>query len=553
MIFFFIPSLIFLMLMTTLMMSLNLIMNKFMIILEWKITNIFCSPLFFSLVLDSYGMIFITTILFISFNVLIFSKHYMSNELFTTRFTKLICLFITSMNLLILLPHMIILLLGWDGLGLSSFLLIIFYQNSSSLSAGMLTALINRLGDIMIIFSISLMLSMGHWNIFHMWTKELMTMMFILTASMTKSAQIPFSSWLPAAMEAPTPVSALVHSSTLVTAGVFLLFRFNPFLSQFLLFNKTLMIFSSLTMVMASINASMHFDMKKIVALSTLSQLGLMMLSLSILSPLFTFFHLITHAMFKALLFLCVGTIIFYVEHNQDMRMINNLNKIMPLTSSSLLIANLALCGIPFLAGYFSKDLILEESFISSSNIYIIFIIMLSTGLTVNYSFRMMKYLIWSTQLFFPYKNFSNKNLNFIKPIIFMSIFAIISGSLLNWLIINYSNNYIPLIMKMIIPLIILVGMLIPSILNMKNMKTLKFFYSSMWLLTPLITQNMINTFIFKSNKMFMFNDSGWLEMVINNYLFLNIFSMMVLYIQKNIINKMMLLIMIMFIPFFFM
>nr|YP_011008841.1 NADH dehydrogenase subunit 5 [Oligobrachia dogieli]WPV72831.1 NADH dehydrogenase subunit 5 [Oligobrachia dogieli] len=552
---------IFLLMMFCFLLSMLLLFFNFSIFLEWKISSLFSTPLFFSMVFDFYGMLFSSVILFISFNVMIFSSIYMSNNLFKTRFTKLICLFILSMNMLILFPNLIILLLGWDGLGLSSFLLIIFYQNSSSLSAGMLTALTNRVGDSMLILSIILMLDSGHWNIFYpSFSKfSLLMSMMLLIASMTKSAQIPFSSWLPAAMEAPTPVSALVHSSTLVTAGVFLLFRFSPFLSQFSLFNNILMFISSMTMLMASLSASLQFDLKKIIALSTLSQLGLMMFSLSLNSPLYTYFHLLTHAFFKALLFLCAGTIIFFINHSQDIRMISNLKKSMPITSSSMIIANLALCGLPFLAGFYSKDMIIEESFLKSMNMMIFFIVLFSIGLTANYSFRLMFMLLWSPQLFFPYYNFNNLSFNFNFPMIFMSFFAIMGGSFLSWLILPPLYIHTPTFMKMNIILFTFLGMIFPFIfkkfLKLNPSFLLNFYFfmmSSMWFLTPISTQGMIKMPLKLSLSLYRTEDSAWFEIIINPESYLKFLSNAYLPIYSNIINKMMFFSCLFIIPLFF-
>lgn len=198
---------------------------------------------------------------------------------------------------------------------------------------------------------------------------------------------------MPAAIAAPTPVSALVHSSTLVTAGVYLLIRFSH-----LLFNtqlrQILLLISGLTIFISGLGANFEFDLKKIIALSTLSQLGLIIIILSIGFYKLAFFHLLTHAIFKALLFICAGSIIHNIMNSQDIRSIGGLCLRIPLTSSFFNIANLALCGIPFIAGFYSKDLILDFSSYSYINLYIYFIYFFSTGLTVRYSFRLVYYSI---------------------------------------------------------------------------------------------------------------------------------------------------------------
>jgi len=213
----------------------------------------------------------------------------------------------------------------------------------------------------------------------------------VILAAITKRAQIPFSSWLPAAIAAPTPVSALVHSSTLVTAGVFLLIRFNILFTDTFL-RKILLLIGGLTIFIAGISANFEFDLKKIIALSTLSQLGLMIRILAIGFPKLAFFHLLTHALFKALLFICAGAIIHNIKNSQDIRDIGALGKLIPFTTSCLNVSNLALCGIPFLAGFYSKDLILEIVILSPLNIFSFFLYFFSTGLTVCYSFRLTFY-----------------------------------------------------------------------------------------------------------------------------------------------------------------
>jgi NADH-ubiquinone oxidoreductase chain 5 len=198
---------------------------------------------------------------------------------------------------------------------------------------------------------------------------------------------------LPAAIAAPTPVSALVHSSTLVTAGVYLLIRFNVLLVDNL-FGQSLLLISGLTIFMAGLGANFEFDLKKIIALSTLRQLGLIIRILAIGYPVLAFFHLLTHALFKALLFICAGAIIHNIKNFQDIRVIGGLTLHIPLTSSCFNVANLALCGMPFLAGFYSKDLILEIVSLSYLNSFRFFLFFFSTGLTVCYSFRLVFYSI---------------------------------------------------------------------------------------------------------------------------------------------------------------
>jgi NADH-ubiquinone oxidoreductase chain 5 len=248
--------------------------------------------------------------------------------------------------------------------------------------------------------------------------------MLIVFAGITKRAQIPFSSWLPAAIAAPTPVSALVHSSTLVTAGVYLLIRFNFLIVETSL-GFFLLLISGLTIFMAGLGANFEFDLKKIIALSTLSQLGLIIRILSLGFFKLAFFHLLTHALFKALLFICAGVIIHNIKNSQDIRDIGKLVIFIPLTLICLNVANLALCGLPFLSGFYSKDLILEIVLIRNINIFSYFLFFFSTGLTVIYSLRLFYYTF--------FKFLGQRSLNFIndrrliiqKSIVSLLIFAI--------------------------------------------------------------------------------------------------------------------------------
>merc|ERR1712142_1132893 len=195
----------------------------------------------------------------------------------------------------------------------------------------------------------------------------------IIISACTKRAQIPFSAWLPAAIAAPTPVSALVHSSTLVTAGIYLLIRINLIIIEINI-NYILLIIGIITIIMSGITAIIEIDIKKIIALSTLSQLGIIIIILGLGNPILSFFHLISHAFFKAILFICAGIIIHNIKDYQDIRKIgfsfNNLNY----SISIIIIANLSLCGLPFIGGFYSKDLIIEIIIIKGKNLIIFFL-----------------------------------------------------------------------------------------------------------------------------------------------------------------------------------
>jgi len=301
--------------------------------------------------------------------------------------------------------------LGWDGLGIVSFILVIYYQNPKSLAAGIITALTNRIGDVLLLVSIGWTLNQGHWFILNIWDSSISTLqiMFIILAAITKRAQVPFSSWLPAAIAAPTPVSALVHSSTLVTAGVFLLIRFYPFLHTCKYFNNTILLVAVVTIFIAGLRATTECDAKKIIALSTLRQLGIIITRLGFNLPNLAFFHILTHALFKALLFICAGSFIDSHLHTQDLRWIGNITNQIPVAVRCVTLANIALCGFPFIAGFYSKDIILEAAINGQNNILILIITIFRLGLTSFYSIRFSLTTMWGPTLIAPWSHLSEK------------------------------------------------------------------------------------------------------------------------------------------------
>nr|AXI98682.1 NADH dehydrogenase subunit 5 [Pseudoniphargus pityusensis] len=390
---FFFIVLIFISVMFFMFSLISVVYNK-SIFLEWEIMTYSGMSMVVSLIFDWMSLSFLGVVSFISGCIMKYSYYYMEGEKNFLRFVVILLLFVGSMMFLIVSPNLVSLLLGWDGLGFSSYILVAYYQNEVSANAGMLTVLSNRVGDVMILMSVGLLSSSGGWN-YYMFDEvgSKMVVGFMLLAGMTKSAQLPFSAWLPAAMAAPTPVSSLVHSSTLVTAGVYLLIRFYPVISGICYFWEMLMMISMMTMVFAGLGANFETDVKKVVALSTLSQLGLMMMILSAGAVNLSFFHLITHAMFKSSLFMCVGFMMHNLSGSQDGRSMSGFSQMSPLMMSYFLVVNMALMGFPFLAGFYSKDLILESMFMMNSNYLVMFGLMLGTGFTFSYSLRVM-YLV---------------------------------------------------------------------------------------------------------------------------------------------------------------
>ncbi len=321
----------------------------------------------FVLLLDTLSVIFLFTVGLITTAVLVFRHSYMAEDKYFFRFHILLLLFVLRIFFLILRPNLVGLLLGWDGLGLTSYLLVVYYGNSKAYNSGMVTALSNRLGDAFLLVAISYLVAFGNWNY---WFYSNASLAFIraiiaLTAT-TKRAQIPFSAWLPAAIAAPTPVSSLVHSSTLVTAGVYLIIRHRDFwrLTQV---REYLLIIGSLTIIIARVRALFETDLKKMVALSTLSQLGVIVLRLGLGAFLARFFHLLSHAFFKALLFLGTGSIIHNRKDYQDLRMVGG--GVLPVTHRVILLARIRLIGVPFMSAFFSKEIVLELILVKNFNV----------------------------------------------------------------------------------------------------------------------------------------------------------------------------------------
>nr|YP_011004819.1 NADH dehydrogenase subunit 5 [Leptomastidea bifasciata]WPT46960.1 NADH dehydrogenase subunit 5 [Leptomastidea bifasciata] len=488
--------------------------------LKWNLININSVSMNMFIYLDWLALIFIFTVLIISSMIMLYCCEYMIHELNSVRFFFLIFFFILSMLLMIISPSMLSIILGWDGLGLVSYCLVIYYQNWFSYNSGMLTVLLNRIGDVMIMMSISLMFISGSWDFMNINYLNILMIFFIMIASFTKSAQFPFSSWLPAAMAAPTPVSSLVHSSTLVTAGVYLLIRFNNLIYKINIIMNMIIVMGMLTMLMAGFSALSEFDLKKIIAYSTLSQLGLMMMIYGMKFFMLAFFHLIIHAMFKSMMFMCSGVIIHSMNNFQDIRFMGNLNELMPLTFMMLMVSNFSLCGMPFFSGFYSKDLILEKVFMEFFYLFMYMLLILSTMLTVMYSFRLLYYLLNNFFNFFSYfKILDNKLMNLSMIILMLN--SLMFGYLMNWILfLNIDYIYLSIIEKLLIIFICFFSlMLMMMFLKINKMIYFKvFFFGKMWFLYNL--NMLINKLIFnKSNKYYYLFDKGFMIFIFEQYL----------------------------------
>nr|YP_010352978.1 NADH dehydrogenase subunit 5 [Tropostreptus austerus]UOF70461.1 NADH dehydrogenase subunit 5 [Tropostreptus austerus] len=489
---------------------------------EWVFFSLNGMDMSLIFLFDWMSLLFFSVVLVISASVLYYSHYYMEGEVYMTRFIMLVLLFVLSMVLVILSPSFISILLGWDGLGLVSYCLVIYYQNYKSFSAGMLTVLSNRIGDVGLLIAIGWLMSLGSWNFyslepFHMF--NVWVIVCILVAGLTKSAQMPFSAWLPAAMAAPTPVSALVHSSTLVTAGVYLLIRFSHLMEPFVTVKKLLFFLAMFTMFLAGLGANFEMDLKKIVALSTLSQLGLMMSMVAMGNEVFAFFHLITHALFKAMLFLCAGKIIHVMNGSQDIRLMGGAALSMPLSLMFLNSANLSLCGFPFMAGFYSKDLILEFVVDSSLNLFMVGVLYISTLLTCMYSFRLSWHLSGKTHDGGALLSIEDNESGYTNPMAVLFMGALFGGAIFSWALFETPPVILLSTQLKLMPVVLIIGGVIFGLSALYNMGELKpvspsgySFVSSMWFMPALSTQYLIKPPLIMGDAVVLYNDKTWGE-----------------------------------------
>lgn len=298
----------------------------------------------------------------------------------------------------------------------------IYYINRSSLRSGLITIYTNRFGDVAIILAFFYLFESGGSILETLMGEEIIYIVFLtlILGGITKRAQIPFSSWLPAAIAAPTPVSSLVHSSTLVTAGVYLFFRFFYIFSTVYL-RKIFCLVRLMTSFLAGLMACVEVDLKKLVAMSTLRQLGLIMFIVSMGDLFICYFHIVSHALFKALLFLTCGLIILMRRGRQDIRFMGGLSFGLKMVFIIILVSNLRLVGVPFLSGFFSKDLILEISMLRGTYIFVMVLLFSSCVLSLIYSLKIIKVRILI------------ENLGLFSLRFFSFVNSLIIGILLGW------------------------------------------------------------------------------------------------------------------------
>nr|DBA43566.1 TPA_asm: ND5 [Bombus haemorrhoidalis] len=459
---------------------LMLFLNK-MFIFEWLIFSVNSMKLNFLFMISFKLLLFMFLVVLISSMIFIYSISYMymNNIYLIYRFYYLMLLFLLSMIFLILSPNMLTLLLGWDGLGLISYCLIIYYQKMLSYNSGMITIILNRLGDSGLLMIISFMTIFGSWNLFFYNMNSLILFMFFIMV-FTKSAQLMFMIWLPSAMLAPTPVSSLVHSSTLVTAGIYLLINYEMMID--LKYKSFILLISSITMFISGIMANFEMDFKKIIALSTLSQLGFMLSIYSLGLVELTFLHLFIHAFFKSMMFMCAGSFIHYMIGIQNFRMYSGVFFFYPVKGLLLMISMMMLCGFPFLVGFYSKDLIIEYYFLNLGSIFSMMNLIFGTIFTVSYSFRIIM-MIMNKNIKMNLIYFYEDNIMIYCMVIILLIMLILSKFMYNLFFFQVNINLL-LIYKYFVFKMIIIGIMMSVIMfNFNFSQKLIFFMKNFFML----------------------------------------------------------------------
>ena len=392
----------------------------------------------FSFTLDGLSALMLLLVSGLSIFIQQFSTSYMSKDENYRKYFVYFNFFVFSMLVLVMSSNFLIMFLGWELVGLSSYLLISFWSSKTSAAkAGNKAFILNRIGDfgflVGLMFILNTFKSFDFQEVLHkandtpVNTITVITL-FLILGAFGKSAQFPLFSWLPDAMEGPTPASALIHAATMVTAGVFMLVRISPLLQYSETTSFVVLVIGLLTALISAFSAINQYDIKKVLAYSTISQLGFMFIAIGVGAYVAAVFHLLTHAFFKALLFLGAGAVIEALHHEQDIRNMGGLRKKMPLTAGMMGVGTLAISGIPPLAGFWSKDEILASIF-SKGGIYLGFwaLTLFAAVLTAFYMGRHWL-LIFNSEPSKPIEDIHDAPRNMKVPLVVLGIFSILIG-----------------------------------------------------------------------------------------------------------------------------
>jgi len=404
---------------------------------------------------DSLSVAMLIPVLFISTLVHLFSVDYMSGDPHNQRFFSYLSLFTFFMLILVTGANYLVMFVGWEGIGVVSFLLISFwYTRVQAVKSAIQALTMNRVGDMMLSIGLFAMFALfgnlDYSTVFSIspYVNEIAITIIVLLlfiGATAKSAQVPLHVWLPGSMEGPTPVSALIHAATLVTAGIYLLLRSSWLLEYSPLSLIVIVLVGSITAFFAATSGLVQNDIKRIVAFSTISQLGYMVAAIGLSQYNVALFHLVNHAFFKALLFLSAGQIIHSMMDEQDVRKLGGLINFLPFTYSIMVIGSLSLLATPFLTGFYSKDLIIELAYskYSFTGTFSYYLLSVTAGLTAFYSFRliMLTFLTVPNGSKIKYLNVHESNLVVIISLFTLSIFSIFFGYLFSDLFVGIGNN----------------------------------------------------------------------------------------------------------------